>query len=122
MYAEAIEASSIVEKQLNDNSELMELLGQELRRSAPRFDVTCARGSSDLAATNLIETVIRTPTASAAPSVSSVYGARQSMQDVAFLASSQLAKSPDLLATAKAAKEAAVSSTRHCNTLAEKGL
>ena len=56
--------------------------GRALRARAPRAVVTCARGSSDHAATfakYLIETRLGVLTASAAPSVSSVYGARQDL-------------------------------------------
>ena len=70
--------------------------------------LTVARGSSDHAATfakYLIETRARVVTASAAPSVASVYGASQDLRDCLFLAISQSGQSPDLLASAQAARE-----------------
>ncbi|MBC8022152.1 MAG: SIS domain-containing protein, partial [Burkholderiales bacterium] len=75
----------------------------------PRAVVTCARGSSDHAATfakYLFETRLGVLTASAAPSVSSVYGARQDLRDCLFLAISQSGRSPDLVAAARSAREA----------------
>jgi glucosamine--fructose-6-phosphate aminotransferase (isomerizing) len=71
--------------------------------------VTCARGSSDHAATfakYLIETRAGVLTSSAAPSVSSVYAARADLDGVVFLAISQSGASPDLIATAESAKSA----------------
>ena len=64
-------------------------IGAELRRLAPRAVITCARGSSDHAATYakyLIETRARVLTASAAPSVSSVYGVTQDLRGCLFIA------------------------------------
>ncbi len=58
------------------NTEIMERLGERLRRHRPYAVVTCARGSSDHAATfakYLLETRVGILTSSAAPSVSSVY-------------------------------------------------
>ncbi len=75
-----------------------------LRVHDPDLVVTCARGSSDHAATfakYLIETVLRIPTLSHGLSVSSVYHAtspRLSRSAALFL--SQSGRSPDLLATA----------------------
>ena len=69
---------------------------------APRAVVTCARGSSDHAATfakYLIETRAGVLTSSAAPSMSSLYDAQPDLRGVVFLAISQSGKSPDLLAS-----------------------
>src|SRR5258706_7556880 len=69
----------------------------------------CARGSSDHAATYakyLFETRTGVLVASAAPSIASVYGARQDLRDCLFLAISQSGRSPDLLSTLEAAKQA----------------
>jgi glucosamine--fructose-6-phosphate aminotransferase (isomerizing) len=71
--------------------------------------VTCARGSSDHAATYaryLIETRTGLLASSAAPSVSSLYSARADLESVLFIAISQSGASPDLLAAARAAKAA----------------
>ena len=75
MFAEASEAGAAVARQLAANRELVARWGERLRARAPRAVLTCARGSSDHAATfakYLIETRTGTIVASAAPSVSSI--------------------------------------------------
>jgi glucosamine--fructose-6-phosphate aminotransferase (isomerizing) len=109
MYLEAGQASGVVAEQLAVNAEKAEMIGARLRAEPPRAVVTCARGSSDHAATfakYLIETRTGVLTSSAALSVSSVYAAHQNMDGVLYLAISQSGKSPDLLASVRAAKEA----------------
>ena len=109
MFSEAASASTVVAEQLSRNETLVEDVARKLRERQPHVIVTCARGSSDHAATYakyLIETYAGTPTASFAPSVSSVYAAKQNMSGAVFLALSQSGASPDLLASATAAKEA----------------
>jgi len=109
MHTEARSAPAIVAEQLNANRANVSRIGERLRELQPKVSLTCARGSSDHAATYakyLIETHAGTPTASFAPSVSSVYAAKQNMQGAVFLALSQSGKSPDLLASAEAAKDA----------------
>ena len=109
MYAEAHEASAAVARQLQANEPVVRELAAELRKRAPRFIVTCARGSSDHAATfakYVFETQVGLFTASASPSVSSVYAARQDLDGALFVAISQSGKSPDLLQQARAAKTA----------------
>jgi len=109
MYSEAQSAPGVVARQLIENEALAEEIGNLLRERQPQVVLTCARGSSDHAATYgkyLIETFAGVPTASFAPSVSSVYAVKQHMQGAVFLALSQSGKSPDLLAAAKAAKDA----------------
>jgi glucosamine--fructose-6-phosphate aminotransferase (isomerizing) len=76
---------------------------------APRAVVTCARGSSDHAATfakYLIETRTGLLASSAAPSISSVYASKSDLEGVLFIAISQSGASPDLLAAATAARDA----------------
>jgi glucosamine--fructose-6-phosphate aminotransferase (isomerizing) len=109
MFLEAAEAPAVVARQLSRNRQAMAALGESLRRLGPRAVVTCARGSSDHAATfarYLIETRIGVLTSSAAPSVASLYGAAAERQDVVCLAISQSGRSPDLLSSAHAAKAA----------------
>ena len=68
---------------------------RRLRANPPRAVVTCARGSSDHAATfakYLIETRTGVLTSSAGLSVSSVYAAAQNMDGVLYLAISQSGK------------------------------
>src|SRR5690348_12473754 len=78
MFAEAAEASTVVRRQFAANQVAVSALAAELRATPPRGVLTCARGSSDHAATfgkYLIETRLGVLTTSAAPSISSVYGA-----------------------------------------------
>jgi glucosamine--fructose-6-phosphate aminotransferase (isomerizing) len=107
MFEEAASASNAVRAQLQYGSEAMRALGAKLRKLTPRAVITCARGSSDHAATYakyLIETHARVLTASAAPSVSSVYGITQDVRGCLFIAISQSGRSPDLLASVASAK------------------
>jgi glutamine---fructose-6-phosphate transaminase (isomerizing) len=107
MFEEAADASNAVRAQLQYDSAAMRTLGASLRKLNPRAVITCARGSSDHAATYakyLIETHARVLTASAAPSVSSVYGVTQDVRGCLFIAISQSGRSPDLLASVASAK------------------
>jgi glucosamine--fructose-6-phosphate aminotransferase (isomerizing) len=109
MYCEAAQAAQVVRDQLFSNAERMEGLAERLRAQPPRVVVTCARGSSDHAATfakYLIETRLAVPTSSAAPSVSSLYDARPDLSGALCLAISQSGASPDLLASVRKAREA----------------
>lgn len=109
MFREAAESAAVVGAQLAANREPVRRLGEALRRLAPRAVVTCARGSSDHAATYakyLLETRCGVLTSSAAPSVSSVYAARPDLAGALCLAISQSGRSPDLLAAADAARAA----------------
>jgi glucosamine--fructose-6-phosphate aminotransferase (isomerizing) len=109
LFREAAEASAVVRRQLDRNRQAARELGERLRARPPRAVVTCARGSSDHAATYakyLIEIRTGTVVSSAAPSVSSVYQATQHLRDCLFLAISQSGRSPDLVASAEAARRA----------------
>jgi glucosamine--fructose-6-phosphate aminotransferase (isomerizing) len=109
MFREAHEAESAVARQLAANDAAIVRLTRALRRHPPRFIVTCARGSSDHAATfakYVFETQVGLFTASASPSVSSVYAARQNLEGALYFAISQSGQSPDLVAHAAAAKAA----------------
>ena len=107
MYTEAAEAATAVARQFAANAATIDALVERLRAQPPRFIVTCARGSSDHAATYgkyLFETALGLVTASASPSVGSVYAVQPQMQDALFVAISQSGKSPDLLRNAEIAK------------------
>lgn len=109
MAEEAAEAPRVVGDLLRRNTEAVGRLAERLRSTPPRSALTCARGSSDHAATYakyLIETRTGLITASAAPSVSSVYAAVPAARDVLCLAISQSGASPDLLTSAGAARDA----------------
>ena len=107
MFLEAREAADAVRRQRSEAAPALREAGAALRRLAPRAIVTCARGSSDHAATYakyLIETRLGVSVASAAPSVASLYGDAPDMRGSACIAISQSGASPDLLASAEAAK------------------
>ena len=109
MYAEAHEASEAVARQLAANEPIVRELVRRLRNNPPRFIVTSARGSSDHAATfakYVFETQVGLLTASASPSVTSVYAAKQKLDGALYIAISQSGKSPDLVQHAQSAKEA----------------
>jgi len=109
MFREAAQAGAVVRSQVEANAVGVARLAKRLREEPPRVVVTCARGSSDHAATfakYLFETRLAVITSSAAPSVASVYGARQDLRDCLFLAISQSGRSPDIVAAARAAREA----------------
>ncbi|KQZ79323.1 iron dicitrate transport regulator FecR [Rhodanobacter sp. Root561] len=109
MYSEAHESADVVARQFAANEAVVAALAAALRAEPPRFIVTCARGSSDHAAAYakyVFETRLGIATASASPSVTSVYAAEQQWQGALFLAISQSGKSPDLLRNAEAAKRA----------------
>jgi glucosamine--fructose-6-phosphate aminotransferase (isomerizing) len=107
MYGEAAQAPAVVRAQLGANAARVAHLGERLRRSPPRAVVTIARGSSDHAATfarYLIETRLGILTASAAPSVSSVYDVAPDLAGTVVLAISQSGESPDLLSAVSRAR------------------
>jgi glutamine---fructose-6-phosphate transaminase (isomerizing) len=119
MFMEAAGASEAVRAQLQRDTAAIAAIGAEVRRLNPRTVITCARGSSDHAATYakyLIETRAGVLTASAAPSVSSIYGVAQDLRGCLFIALSQSGRSPDLLASVAAAKEAGATILALCNS------
>lgn len=109
MFQEAADAANVVARQLAANALRVAEAATRIKAFAPHAIVTCARGSSDHAATYgkyLFETRLGLLTSSAAPSITSVYSARQRLQGTLYIAISQSGKSPDLLASMEQAKEA----------------
>ncbi|MES2442125.1 MAG: SIS domain-containing protein [Pseudomonadota bacterium] len=113
MHAEAAEAGAAVARFLAANAAGLARVGARLRAHPPEVVVTCARGSSDHAATYgkyLIETLTGAITASAALSVSSLYDAPPAHAEPGAsrlcIAISQSGKSPDLLAAVEAQRSA----------------
>ncbi|HET9836309.1 MAG TPA: SIS domain-containing protein [Rhodanobacteraceae bacterium] len=107
MFAEAQEAAEAIARQLLVNAQAVGELAERLRAQPPRFIVTCARGSSDHAATfgkYLFETQLGLVTASASPSIGSVYAVEPQLRDALFIAISQSGRSPDLLRNAELAR------------------
>ncbi|OHD10148.1 MAG: iron dicitrate transport regulator FecR [Sphingopyxis sp. RIFCSPHIGHO2_12_FULL_65_19] len=109
MEREAGEAAAAVAAMLAANRAAFAAIGERLRAAPPVAVVTCARGSSDHAATYakyLIETMTGTPTASAALSIASLYDAPAVAGNRLCLAISQSGKSPDLLAAVEQQRSA----------------
>ena len=119
MFQEAAEAAAVVRRQFERNAVALATLGARLRLAPPRAVVTCARGSSDHAATYakyLIEAYTGVLTSSAAPSVSSIYDAPSDLGEALFIAISQSGKSPDLLSATRTAQEGGALTVALCNT------
>ena len=107
MRVEAAQAADVVQTQLDRNAESVGRIGEKLRQLHPRLIVTCARGSSDHAATYgkyLMERHTGLFTASAAPSIHSVYKQEMDFAGSVCIVISQSGKSPDLLSVASAAR------------------
>lgn len=107
MFQEARDAAKAVESLLRENEEVLQRVATRLRANPPAVVMTCARGSSDNAATYgkyLIETRLGIPTASMGLSVTSIYDAPVAMSNNLCLAISQSGRSPDLLAAVAAYK------------------
>jgi glutamine---fructose-6-phosphate transaminase (isomerizing) len=121
MFLEAGEASAVVARQRRENATLIADLAARLRQIEPRIVFTCARGSSDHAATfakYLFETRLGVPTSSQAPSVGSIYGGGfHHMEGQPFVLVSQSGKSPDLLLSAEAARKAGALVITFVNTV-----
>ena len=119
MFEEAAQAAAAVREQLARNASLLGELGARLRAGPPRAVVTCARGSSDHAATYakyLIEAHTQVLTSSAAPSVSSIYESQAHLEGALFIAISQSGKSPDLLRATESARAGGALTVALCNT------
>lgn len=109
MARETAEIPAVAARILEQNAAVFTSLGERLRALRPPVIVTCARGSSDHAATYgkyVIETLTGVPVASAGPSVSSVYRAPIMADGTVMIAISQSGRSPDLLATVAAHRSA----------------
>jgi glucosamine--fructose-6-phosphate aminotransferase (isomerizing) len=99
MEKEASTAPQVLAKQFEDNKFIMQDLCARLSCYPPAFAMTIARGSSDHAATYakyLLETHLGMVTASAAPSVVTLYNSRLKLRGSLVLALSQSGESPDL--------------------------
>jgi glutamine---fructose-6-phosphate transaminase (isomerizing) len=107
MAREAAQAASAARHQIARCAAGFAELGARLRRRPPRFVVTCARGSSDHAASYgkyLIETELGCAVASVGPSVASIYRRPLALADALFVTVSQSGRSPDLLQLTEAAR------------------
>src|SRR5690349_18651806 len=108
MFAEAASAGAVIERQRTRNREIVAGLAEQLRSNPPATVLTCARGSSDHAATfarYLIETRAGVLTTSQSPSIASVYDSQPQSARSLCIAISQSGQSPDILAAATAAQD-----------------
>lgn len=120
MVREAFEAPAAVARLLAANAPQLSQLATRLRASPPRAVITCARGSSDCAATWLryaLEIQCGVLTSSFAPSVASVYTAAPHLAGSLFITLSQSGRSPDLLAATRAARESGALTVAFVNVI-----
>jgi glucosamine--fructose-6-phosphate aminotransferase (isomerizing) len=109
MFSEAACAAKVVCDQHRQNRAVIESVAQRLREDRPEIVLTCARGSSDHAATfarYLIETRVGVLTSSQSLSIASVYARPQRIGRSLCIGISQSGQSPDVLAAVKAARAA----------------
>ena len=108
MASEAREAAAGARRQIATCGGVLAELERRLRARPPTVVVTCARGSSDHAATYgkyLIETTVGRVVASVGPSVASTYArAPEGLGGALCLAVSQSGQSPDVVRLAAAAR------------------
>ncbi|NTS76615.1 SIS domain-containing protein [Catenovulum sp. SM1970] len=105
---EAKEAPKRIAEQLEENDHATDKLGSHLKLMKPRYIYIVGRGSSDHAGTfakYLFEIETGIPVASAAPSVTSIYGKKLNLDKALVLVISQSGRSPDILAQAEMAKQ-----------------
>src|SRR5262245_9676409 len=107
MLAELRESPNVVSRQSDLLNQPLNQLCTSLRARPPRVVVTCARGSSAYAASfgkHLIERHLGIPVASAAPSITTIYGRNLQLENQFFLAVSQSGRGDDLIETTAAAR------------------
>lgn len=108
MDLEARESGDAARRQIERCGARFADLGEQLRKLQPHLVVTCARGSSDHAASYgkyLIETRLGLPVASIGPSVASLYQTKLQLEQSLFVVVSQSGRSPDLLRLVETARE-----------------
>jgi glucosamine--fructose-6-phosphate aminotransferase (isomerizing) len=109
LASEASEAAAGAARQIATLGPALDDVVRRLRERPPGFVVTCARGSSDHAATYgkyLLETTVGCAVASVGPSIVSTYGRAPNLEGALFIAVSQSGKSPDLVQLTTAARDA----------------
>jgi len=121
MFAEAASTPEAVARQSKAAGEEIRSLARRLQLEPPGLVLTCARGSSDHAATfgkYLIEILLGVPVASAAPSTVSIYNVMPNLENHLWLCISQSGASPDLLAATKAARSTSARTVAITNNIA----
>lgn len=118
MFEEAATAGSALSRQVSQYRPILDQVRKIYENSPPPLVITCARGSSDHAATYLrylFETRAGILTTSLAPSVASLYGKWPHIAGELCVAISQSGKSTDLLMTMEGLKRAGVASVALVN-------
>jgi glucosamine--fructose-6-phosphate aminotransferase (isomerizing) len=109
MEEETRGAAAAIKKQLQTNEPILEKLSAKLQKKSPEFALTIGRGSSDHACTYakyILETEAEIVTASAAPSVVTIYQTRLKLAKALVLGISQSGKSPDICQVMSSARSA----------------
>lgn len=107
MRSEIAETPAVVRRLLAEGVAEVEAAAAAIRATDPAWVTLVARGTSDHAALHLrylIETELGIPAGLAAPSVTTVYGARIRWRGGLVIAVSQSGRSPDLVAVIEAAR------------------
>ncbi|PHZ84771.1 SIS domain-containing protein [Paremcibacter congregatus] len=108
MFSEAGEASASARIYLSRATSALQRVVEKIHLFDPALVITCARGSSDHAATYakyMIEKHLGLPVASHAPSMSSLFKRPLKMDRALFICISQSGGSPDLVESAKLARQ-----------------
>lgn len=108
MEQEARQAPDVFRTQLACNQAVLNQLAARVKQIQPKVAMTIARGSSDHAATfakYLLETVAGMITASAAPSVVTLYKKQLPVKNCLVLGISQSGASPDIVETFLSARQ-----------------
>jgi glucosamine--fructose-6-phosphate aminotransferase (isomerizing) len=111
MARETAEAPAAVARMLDRNRQALAEVARLFRERNPAFIVTCARGSSDHAASYfkyLSEIALGLPCCSLGASVVSIYGAQLHLRDSILITISQSGRSPDILSLQAEAKRAGI--------------
>ena len=104
MFKEAAQSGSVVAAQAMRSKDMLASFAASIAASPPSLYLTCARGSSDHAATfmrYLLEIEVGVVASSFSPSVFSVYGRAPAIGSGICVVISQSGRSPDLLAVAQ---------------------
>jgi glucosamine--fructose-6-phosphate aminotransferase (isomerizing) len=111
MARETAEAPAAVARMLDRNRDVLVEVGELFRRRNPAFIATCARGSSDHAASYLkylSEITLGLPCCSLGASVVSIYEAHLHLRDSILITVSQSGRSPDILSLQAEAKRTGI--------------
>jgi glutamine---fructose-6-phosphate transaminase (isomerizing) len=120
MARELEDAPDAVRRQEASAKAVQDLIAR-CRRHPPQFVVTCARGSSDNAATfakHLIERYLGIPVAAAAPNIATVYHQRLRLKNQLLLVISQSGRSDDLAEFSRMAKSVGATTAAVVNDIA----